>query len=172
MAERDGHTSSTGSMERASVMATGLYFEDFSVGDVFLTRSRTITETDIVLFTGLSWDTHPWHTDDEFCEKNTPFGRKIAQGGLGLAAATGLVSLLGHLEDTAVGFLGMQWKFTGPIKEGDTITAKVTVKEKIETSNPSRGVLVREISVLNQHEEQVQKGEMSVLVLRKPASSR
>ena len=151
-------------------MAKGLYYEDFNVGDVFFTRSRTITEADIVLFTQLSWDTNPLHTDEEYCKAHTSFGERIAHGALGFAAATGLIAQLGHLEGTAIAFVGMQWQFTAPIKAGDTITVQIAVTGKRETSKPDKGILVREITLLNQRKEVVQKGEMTVLVKRRPSS--
>jgi len=51
---------------------TGKYFEEFNIGDKYITASRTVTEADIVAFAGLSGDYNPLHTDEEFM-KNTPF---------------------------------------------------------------------------------------------------
>ena len=52
-----------------------LYFDDFSVGQKFVTKARTITETDIVNFAGLSWDHNQLHTDAIYAA-STPFGRR------------------------------------------------------------------------------------------------
>lgn len=145
----------------------GLYLEDFPVGQCFTTKGRTVTEADIVAFTGLSGDFNPLHIDEEYC-KSTPHGTRIAQGLLGLSIASGLVSQLGLLTGTAVGFLGMNWRYSGAIRAGDTIHVVITTTEIRTTSNPSRGVLVRQLDIVNQKGEVVQTGDWSVMVLTRP----
>jgi acyl dehydratase len=145
----------------------GLYLEDFAVEQRFVTAARTVTEADIVIFTGLSGDFNPLHTDEEFCRSNQ-FGTRIAQGLLGTSIASGLTAQTGLLNGTAIGFLGMTWKFTGAIRAGDTIHVVMTVKEARASSKPGRGVLVRQIDVLNQRNEVVQTGEWAVLIKTRP----
>ena len=58
------------------------YFEDYTVGEVFVSPGRTITEADIVLFSAFTGDWHPLHTDVEYAAK-TPFKERIAHGMLG-----------------------------------------------------------------------------------------
>ena len=60
------------------------YYEDFSIGDEFTSPGRTVTETDVSVFAGLSGDYNPLHTDEEFA-KETIFGTRIAHGLLGLS---------------------------------------------------------------------------------------
>lgn len=141
----------------------GLFIEDFSVGQTFTTARRTVTEADIVTFTGLSGDYNPLHIDEEFA-KTTPHGTRIAQGLLGTSIASGLVSQEKLLTGTAIGFLGMTCKFTGPIKAGDTVHVLMTVLEARHTSKPGRGVLVRQVDLINQDGNVVQTGEWTVLV--------
>lgn len=147
----------------------GLYLEDFEVGETYVTKGRTVTEADIVAFTGLSGDFNPLHIDEEYC-KSTPHGTRIAQGLLGLSVASGLVSQLGLLTGTAIGFLGMNWRYTGAIRAGDTIHVKITTKEARVSSKPDRGVLVRQLDIVNQKDEVVQTGDWSVMVLTRPAA--
>src|SRR3990172_401500 len=109
-----------------------LYFEDLRIGDQFVSPGRTITEADVTLFAGLSGDYNPLHTDEEFA-KQTPFGRRIAHGLLGLSMAVGLASRLGLFDGTGIGFLGLEWSFVGPIFLGDTIRARFAVEEKRPT---------------------------------------
>ncbi len=149
---------------------TGMFIEDFEVGQVFVTASRTVTEADIVIFTGLSGDFNPLHIDEEFC-KTTVHGTRVAQGLLGASIASGLSGQMGTLRGTAIGFLGMQWKYTGVIKASDTIHVKLTVCEARLTSKPGRGVLTRKVDVINQCGEIVQTGEWAVLVLSRDAKS-
>ena len=148
--------------------ALGLYLEDFAIGESFKTKGRTVTEADIVAFTGLSGDFNPLHIDEEYC-KTTPHGTRIAQGLLGLSIASGVVSLLVLLSVRASGFLGMNWRYTGAIRAGDTIHVVITTKEaRPSNSNPSRGVLVRQLDIVNQKGEVVQTGDWSVMVLTRP----
>jgi acyl dehydratase len=71
--------------------------------------------------------------------------------------------------DGAVAFLGLSWKFSAPIKLGDTIHAIIQISAMRETSNPNRGILVQSIRLLNQRAEVVQAGEFTMMVKRKPA---
>lgn len=143
-----------------------LYFEDFELGQEFETRSRTITEADVMTFAGLSGDFHPLHTDEEFAKK-TMFGGRIAHGLLGLSIASGLINQMGIGENTVLAFLGLTWSFKGALKFGDTITVRQHVAEKRATSKPDRGILRMAISVLNQRGEIVQEGEHTLMIRRR-----
>ena len=112
-----------------SFQPRGLYFEDFQVGDEFHSVSRTITESDVVNFAGLSGDFNQIHTDDEFA-KTTIFKGRIAHGLLGLAVISGLAARLGFVEGTTIALRNIEWKFKNPIRAGDTIRVIFTVKRK------------------------------------------
>lgn len=146
------------------------YLEDFTVGETIDTGRRTVTETDIVIFTGLSGDFNPLHTDEQFAQ-TTQHGTRIAQGLLGASIASGLVAQTGLLTGTGLAFLGMTWKYTGVIKAGDTIRVSQTVLEARPSSKPGRGVLTRKIDVLNQRDEIVQTGEWTVLMKTREATA-
>ncbi len=89
----------------------GMYFEEFQVGQRIISRGRTVTESDIVTFAGLSGDYTQIHTDTEF-SKNTPYGQRIAHGLLGLSIASGLAMQTGVLEGTVLFFREIvEWKF-------------------------------------------------------------
>jgi len=147
--------------------ARGRYFEEFEIGDAAETAARTITETDVVLFAGLSGDYNQLHTDAEFT-KGTLFGERIAHGLLGLAIASGLVSRLGFDEGTVEAFTGLEWKFRGPIKIGDTIRVRLEVRRKKEMTRLGGGFVVFDVAVLNQRDETVQKGTWTVLIKSAP----
>ena len=66
-----------------------IYFDQLNVGDSCQSPGRTVTETDIVNFAGLSGDFVQLHTDAEYC-KDTHFGRRMAHGLLGMSIASGL----------------------------------------------------------------------------------
>jgi acyl dehydratase len=147
----------------------GLYWEEWEVGKSFETAARTVTETDVVNFAGISGDYNPLHINEEYCKK-TQFGTRIAHGPLVYAIAAGLLFQLHLYDDTLIAFLGFEsLKFTKPVKIGDTIHAKVTVTEVTETSKPDRGVMKRQLQVINQHGEIVQDGIQAFLMKRKPA---
>ena len=145
----------------------GHYFEEFEIGDTVESASRTITETDIVLFAGLSGDYNQLHTDAEFA-KTTPFGERIAHGLLGLSVASGLAQRLGFIEGTAQAFRELSWKFRSPILIGDTIRARFKVREKKELRRVGGGMVMFDAAVLNQRDEVVQKGIWKVIIASAP----
>ena len=131
----------------------GWYFEDYEVGKEIRSSSRTITETDIVNFAGITGDWNPLHTDEEFARKSV-FGRRIAHGTLTFAIMTGLFARLGIIERTIVAFYGVdKLRFVKPVFIGDTLTAIARVIEKEDRG--SAGMIVMESSVLNQRDEVV-----------------
>ena len=133
----------------------GLYWEQWEIGAEFESPARTVTEADIVAFAGVSGDYNPLHINEEYC-KQTPFGTRIAHGPLVYAIAAGLLFQLHLYDDTLIAFLGFDsLKFTRPVKPGDTIHARIKVLEKRETSNPERGVMKRQLQVVNQRGEVV-----------------
>jgi acyl dehydratase len=143
------------------------YFEDFHTGDVFWSPGRTITESDVMAFAGLSGDYNPAHTDYEFARKG-PFGKPIAHGLLALIVSAGLADRDGGLDGTAVALLGVSWRFLKPVFFGDTIRLRLTVSSTKMTSKGGRGVIVRDIAVHNQHDEIVQEGTFTTMVLARP----
>lgn len=139
----------------------GLYFEDLEVGFKSVTAGRTISEADVVAFAGVTGDWNPLHVDAEYA-RGMMFGERVAHGLLGLSTATGLAMQRGFLEGTIEAFMGLDWKFTAPIKFGDTIHAELEVLQK--KAMGANGVVVLAINVLNQRGETVQKGRFTVLI--------
>jgi len=147
-----------------------IYFDDLSVGDSWKSPGRTITESDIVNFAGLSGDFVQLHTDAEFC-KDTHFGKRIAHGLLGLSIASGLATrtdLVGGISTTVIALLGLDWKFKGPIFIDDTIHVVLEVIETRNTSKDDRGIILLLRSVVNQHGDIVQQGETPLMIRRRP----
>src|SRR5256885_16227193 len=106
------------------------YFDDIQVGEEYESPGRTVTETDIVLFAGLSGDYNVLHTDAEFM-KQSIFGERIAHGLLGLSIQAGLSTRATQAYAT-LAFVGLGWKFKGPIRIGDPIPlpAKLTATQE------------------------------------------
>src|SRR5512145_2075265 len=102
-----------------SFSTIALYFDDVEVGQEWESTGRTITETDIVNFAGLSGDFNPIHVDHEFA-KSTPFRRPIAHGVLVFSIGTGLGIHTPAMRTLA--FLHVrEWNFRNPVFIGDTI---------------------------------------------------
>jgi acyl dehydratase len=144
-------------------MPRGLYFEDLELGQGYTTPGRTITETDIVNFAGVSGDYNVLHTDAEFAAKNQ-FGQRIAHGVLGLAVATGQSYSLGFLEGTVIAFFDMTWKFRKPIYIGDTVRTVMSISKLREAKAAGGGFVTFDVQVVNQKDEVTQKGTWTVIV--------
>ena len=145
----------------------GRYFEDYQVGDTLSSAGRTITETDLVNFAGLSGDFSQIHTDAE-AARSGPFGQRVAHGLLVMSIASGLLVRLGFLEGTLQAFREMIWKFSLPVFIGDTLRAQATVVELKSTPRLGGGLVTFEIQVLNQADGLAQSGRWAVLVAGKP----
>lgn len=148
----------------------GLYFEEFAVGDEIVTPGRTITESDVVAFAGLSGDYNSIHTDETYAAENSVFGRRVAHGLLGLSIVEGLKLRTGVCEDTALASLEWSWRFTKPIFVGDTVHAVIRITETRATSKSDRGIVREHVSLLNQNGEVVSEGDHVMMMKRKPAA--
>jgi acyl dehydratase len=146
----------------------GKYFEEFEIGNEVISPARTITEADVVMFAGLTGDYNQLHTDEEFA-KTTPFGRRIAHGLLVLSYAVGLLGRLGFIEGTALAFRELTWKFSQPVFMGDTVHVKARCRELKPMARLGGGLVIFDLSVVNQEGKTVQKGEWHVLMASKPA---
>ncbi|MCB9136536.1 MAG: MaoC family dehydratase N-terminal domain-containing protein [Anaerolineales bacterium] len=147
----------------------GLYFEEFSVGQTIVTAARTITESDIVTFAGLSGDYNQIHTDAEFV-KSTPFGQRIAHGILTLSVISGLAVQTGFMEGTIIAFREInEWKFSKPVFIGDTVHATLEITETKPLRRLGGGAITIKLNVINQHEDVVMSGTWTALIASKPA---
>lgn len=146
----------------------GLYFEEFSVGQKIMTVGRTVAESDIMTFAGLSGDYNQIHTDAEF-GKSTPYGQRIAHGLLGLSLASGLAMRTGILEGTVIAFREInEWKFVKPVFIGDTLHVELTVTEIKALPRIGGGSVTIVLDVKNQRDETCQRGTWTVLAMSKP----
>lgn len=145
----------------------GLYFEDFEIGQVIETPSRTITSTDIVNFACLSGDFNEVHMNFEYC-KSTPFREPIAHGPLVYAIMGGLQYASGVNDGTLLALLGIdEWRMHAPVKHGDTLRMRATVETKKETSKPDRGVVSFKREFVNQRGETIQSMKATIMYKRR-----
>ncbi len=157
-------------MPKALARQTGLFFEEFVVGDAITSVGRTITETDIVNFAALSGDWNLIHTDAEYARQGM-FGERVAHGLLVLSVASGLAVRLGFMEETVQAFMGLEWEFRGVVKIGDTIKLRAIIEEKRAMPRLGGGFVTFKMQVLNQRDEIVQRGAWKVLVKAAPAAN-
>ena len=146
----------------------GLYFEEFSVGQKITSVARTVAESDIMTFAGLTGDYNQIHTDAEFA-KGTQFGGRVAHGLLGLSLAVGLLMRTGVLEGTVLAFREIvEWKFIKPVFIGDTLHVEMEVKELKPMPRIRGGQALVALDVKNQKDESLMRGTLAVLVASKP----
>jgi acyl dehydratase len=153
----------------------GKCYEDFAVGDVFTSRGRTVTETDVVQFVNCAWYINPRCTDAEFVKRGyiwngVELRERIAPPPLGTFFAAGLSSSLGILNDTLMAVLGATWRAPGAIAIGDTIHLRQRVVAKSDVARHDAGVVVFEMEVVNQHGKVVNNDQQTCLVARRPQS--
>lgn len=138
-----------------------VYFDDLQIGHRWRSTARTVTESDVSQFAGLTGDFDPLHTDHEFA-RNSPFRQPIAHGLLGMSIVAGLGSRSPWVH-TAV-FVGVQdWRFLKPIYFGDTVHVLTEVVEKMPKGR-RRGMVVWKRQLINQRDEVVQEGFFETLV--------
>jgi len=144
----------------------GKYFEDFEAGEESITAGRTVTETDIVNFAGITGDWNEIHTNKELAERG-PFKQRIAHGALVFSIATGLSVRLGQTADTVIAFYGLdRLRFVKPTFIGDTIHVKQRIESKSERDEHS-GIVTILNEVINQREEVVVSYTAKVLLKRR-----
>ena len=119
-------------------------------------HSKTISETDVYLFAGITGDLNPAHVNESVASASR-FGGRIAHGIL----SAGLISAVLAMQLPGPGtiYLGQELKFTRPVRFGDTVTATATVVERIEEKNR----LKLETVVKNQRGEVVITGMATVM---------
>jgi acyl dehydratase len=146
----------------------GIYFDGFAVGDVVETTGRTVTEYDLMAFAGLSGDFNPQHVDEQFAA-TTHFGTRIPNGLLGLIFTSGFLARAGLFDRTAVAFLGLTWEFVVPLRIGDTVRVRQTVRQARVASDGRRGIVDFGLQLINQHGQVAQQGTRKILLHRDPA---
>lgn len=145
-------------------MIQSKFFEDYEPGHVRDTLGRTITETDIVLHAGQTGDFYPHHMDAEWC-KTQPFNQRIAHGTLVFSIGVGMTA--GEVNPEAFSYGYDRLRFIRPVFIGDTLTGRVTIKEKRDApKSPAHGVVVELCEISNQRGEVVLACEHLLMVKR------
>jgi acyl dehydratase len=148
----------------------GLTYDEFKIGQVFTHQpSRTVTETDNLLFSTLTMNVQPLHLDAEFA-KTSHFGQRLVNSIFTLGLVVGL-SVGDTTLGTTVGNLGFEKvEFPKPVFIGDTITAITEVVDKRESkSRPEWGIVTFEHRGVNQKGEVVALCRRQAMMLKKRA---
>ena len=128
--------------------------------DDVITFSKTVGESDVYLFAGITGDLAPVHVDQEFMKANSPFGERIAHGVLLLGftstastlLAARLTAAFGWRSMVSLGYDGV--RFIAPVRIGDTIT----VRYRLCARDAARRRTTSEFEVVNQRDEKVLVG--------------
>ncbi|WP_338879414.1 MaoC family dehydratase [Achromobacter veterisilvae] len=148
----------------------GLYFDEFEVGRVIAhSVRRTVTEMDNVLFSAMTHNPAPLHIDEDYCQKNTEFGRRIVNSAFTLGLVVG-VSVQDTTLGTTVGNLGFEEvRFLAPVFHGDTVHAETEVISVRESkSRPDNGIVLFEHRGYNQDGVLIATIRRSALMRKKP----
>lgn len=127
----------------------GLFFEDYSVGQVIETPRRTVTDYEIASFVTLCGFLTPTFTDLEYVSRPEHYSGRIAPGLLTLSLAEGLILAAGVTRGTGLALLELTPTWKSPVYAGDTIYTEINVTEKRLTSRGDRGVVTTENLVRN-----------------------
>jgi 3-hydroxybutyryl-CoA dehydratase len=142
-------------------MDSPLFFDDFQVGQVWASPSRTVTETDVVNFANITGDFNPLHVDFKFAAQS-PYRKPIAHGLLGMSWVAGLGSNYPNVKTVAFTSV-REWHFTRPIFFGDTVHVETVCMEKSRAGKRA-GRVVWHRKLINDAGLLVQEGLFETLV--------
>ena len=129
--------------------------QEMKIGD-HASVTKTVSETDVYLFAGITGDLNPAHTNEVAASK-TMFKTRIAHGMLGAGFISAVLGM--YLPGPGTIYMGQELKFTNPVHIGDTVTATATVEEIILEKNR----VILDTTVVNQDGEVVIKGKATVM---------
>lgn len=149
---------------------TDRYYEDFSVGDRFVSSGMTMTEAGIVEF-ARQWDPQPFHVDAEFA-RTWQYGGLIASGLHTMCVTLKLWLELGVLRACSLGSPGLgETSFPRPVRPGDTLRVVTDIVElRVSGSKPDRGICRLRQVTINQRGEPVMEQETTVFLKRRAAA--
>ena len=136
------------------LLGHGFYYQDWHEGYEFRTLTRSITETDIMNFVGVTGMTEELFTSYDYLENHTSFEGRLAPGALVFAIAEGLV-IPATISRTGIAFLGCELNVAGPTFVGDTLHVEGKVVEIRPASKGNRALVRTENQVVNQKGETV-----------------
>jgi acyl dehydratase/putative sterol carrier protein len=145
-------------------------FEDFRLGQRFVSGERVVTVDDVAAFTAVSGDRHPLHTDPGYASAQG-FDQTLVQGPFALAGFFGWWFELGLASKSIIALLDTNWRYLAPIYVGDRLRYELTITRCQRASTGDRGIVGREVRVLKQDGTVAQEGSTAVLVRARGSDS-
>ena len=133
----------------------GITINEMKIGDS-ASFTKTVTDTDVYMFAGITGDFNPAHVNQVEAEKGM-FGKRIAHGMLSAGFISAVLGTM--LPGPGTIYMGQELRFTKPVAIGDTITATVTVAEMIIEKNR----VILDTVCTNQNAENVIKSKATVM---------
>jgi acyl dehydratase len=156
-------------MDTTANATINLRYEDIALGAEFESTAHTVTEADIAAFADVTRDHHPLHLNAAYA-KSQGFPAVIAHGLFGLSLMEGLKSELKLYEETSVASLGWdEVRFKAPVLAGDRLRVRFRFVEKRPTRNPTRGIVIEALELINQRDEVVTAARHTSLILTRQA---
>lgn len=124
-------------------------YDEYRIGEVFESYGRTITEADIVNFTCFAGLKLPMFIDEEFSKKHSLYKTRVAPGLMTASIGAGMLEdILGKYTLAALGL--DRFKFSAPVKIGDTLHARITIEAMKDHRDGGKGILSVMIEMVNQ----------------------
>jgi acyl dehydratase len=143
----------------------GKWYDEVKVGESF-GSSLTVTETHLVLGSGMFGDFNPLHVDEEF-SKQTMFGGRILHGPFTSALVSAPVG--NYFAGTAIAYLEHACRFLAPVRPGDTLASRWTVTAKVDKPKHKGGIIELSAVASNQRGEVAVEVEGKILVANRPS---
>ena len=162
--------SGRGLIPEERVKTRGLTYEEHTVGAVYQTLGRTVSEADICAFVNLCGFNEPLFMDMEYVGARSRSSRAgAAPGAMTFALSEGLIMQTGLIHGTGMSYLGGEIRIVAPVLEGDTLHVSVTITDKRETKKADRGIVTYRHEVTNQRGEIVLEATVKRMIKRAAA---
>ena len=149
-------------------LGLGFTWEQLSAGQRFRTLNRTVTETDLVMFTGVTGMLEVIFTDKTFGAESGTIQGQFVPAALTYSLIEGLLCQ-SMIQGTGLAMLDLKKQVLAPVRVGDTIHGEVEVTSVRPTSKGNRGIVVSKIEIKNQHGEVVIAYEATRMLAGKKA---
>ena len=149
-------------------LGLGYTWEQLSPGQRFRTLNRTVTETDLVMFTGVTGMLEVIFTDKTFGAEGGAIQGQFVPAALTYSLIEGLLCQ-SMIQGTGLAMLELKKQVLAPVRVGDTIHGEVEVTSVRPTSKGNRGIVVAKIDIKNQHGEVVIAYEATRMLAGKKA---
>ena len=155
-------------MAHAEVGPNARYFDDLSVGEVFVTQGRTVTKTDGLLWAMFTGDMNPMHVDEEYAKEHGIYGGIFAPGLAAVAIASGLNERLGLFAGTGLAMIDQTIRYRTPVLPGDTIRVRLEVTELAQHPRRHAGTVTVSYIITKGEDVACIEGQFGIFLSRRP----